>query len=166
MDKEAFSHSFIFSPGRWSGEGRILLNMVDEELIFQTCWAVQHRDFSGKVACTQDIHIAGLSEGMRNELTFYDFGQNTFSVDMENPNVGRIAGTGVFDGQMIAWEFRNNEMHFEGYESYSLQSDGSYLMKGEYLTSDQLRTQIEARIWQRSREFEESDPKQDHEGEV
>ncbi|MBI3901165.1 MAG: hypothetical protein HY324_03320 [Chlamydiia bacterium] len=164
MDKEPFFHPFIFSAGRWSGEGKILLNMVEEELLFQTQWSIQHKDFTGKVLCAQDIHISGLSEEMRNELTFYDFHASSFSVDMENPNVGRIVGTGVFDEQMIAWEFRNNEVEFEGYESYALQPDGSYLMKGEYLTSDQLRTQIEARIWPRTQEFEKSDPKVDYEG--
>ncbi|EKE09437.1 MAG: hypothetical protein ACD_16C00172G0001 [uncultured bacterium] len=142
-----FQHSFIFSPGSWRGEGKILLNMVEEELVFNTNWSVQNKDFSGKVPCAQEIQIQGLSENMRNELSFYNFQNTTFSVDMENQNVGRIAGTGVYDDKMIAWEFRNNEMHFEGYEIYHLQPDGSYHMKGEYVTSDQFRTLIEAHIW-------------------
>ncbi len=152
-----FNHSFIFSPGTWSGEGKILLNMVEEELIFNTNWAVQNKDFAGKVACAQEIQIQGLSENMRNELSFYDFHAKTFSVDMENQNVGRIVGTGVYDDKMIAWEFRNNEMNFEGYETYILQGDGSYQMKGEYVTSDQFRTQIEAHIWPQSREAPSQD---------
>lgn len=142
-----FNHSFIFSPGAWCGEGKILLNMVEEELIFNTNWAVQDKDFAGKVTCAQEIQIQGLSENMRNELSFYDFQNKTFSVDMENQNVGRIVGTGVYDDSMIAWEFRNNDMNFEGYETYQLQPDGSYQMKGEYVTSDQFRTVIEARIF-------------------
>ncbi|OGN69643.1 MAG: hypothetical protein A3I67_06395 [Chlamydiae bacterium RIFCSPLOWO2_02_FULL_45_22] len=121
--------------------------MVEEELVFNTNWSVQNKDFSGKVPCAQEIQIQGLSENMRNELSFYNFQNTTFSVDMENQNVGRIAGTGVYDDKMIAWEFRNNEMHFEGYEIYHLQPDGSYHMKGEYVTSDQFRTLIEAHIW-------------------
>jgi hypothetical protein len=159
-----FNHSFIFSPGTWRGEGKIVLNMVEEELIFNTNWGVQNRDFAGKVSCSQDIQIQGLSENMRNELTFYDFQTKTFTVDMENQNVGRIVGTGVFDEKMIAWEFRNSEMDFEGYETYSLQPDGSYLMKGEYVTSDQFRTQIEARIWLQSKEAS-ADESQDRENE-
>lgn len=147
-----FNHTFILSPGTWSGEGKILLNMVEEELIFNTKWTVQNKDFAGKVICAQDVQIHGLSESMRNELTFYDFQSNTFAVDMENSNVGHIVGMGVYDDKMIGWEFRNNDMNFEGYETYTLQSDGSYLMKGEYVTSDQLRTVIEARIWLQSRE--------------
>lgn len=147
-----FNHTFIFSPGTWYGEGKILLNMVEEELIFNTNWAVQNRDFTGKVICAQEILIQGLTENMRNELSFYDFHPKTFSVDMENQNVGRIVGTGVYDEKMIAWEFRNNDMNFEGYETYNLQPDGSYMMKGEYVTSDQFRTQIEARIWPQSKE--------------
>ena len=83
---------------------------------------------------------------------------------MENQNVGRIAGTGVYDDKMIGWEFRNNGMNFEGFETYHLQSDGSYLMHGEYVTSDQFRTQIEARIYLKSQDvqpFEEEEPPQD-----
>src|SRR5579872_1502044 len=162
-----FNHSFIFSPGTWCGEGKIVLNMVEEELVFNTNWAIQNRDFTGKVTCAQEIQIQGLSENMRNELTFYDFQPKTFSVDMENQNVGRIVGTGVYDEKMLAWEFRNNDMNFEGYETYNLQPDGSYLMRGEYVTSDQFRTQIEARIWLRSPEApsEGSDESQENEGE-
>src|SRR3989344_8441726 len=162
-----FNHTFIFHPGTWIGEGKIVLNMVEEELIFNTNWAIQNKDFAGKVSCAQDIQIQGLSENMRNELTFYDFGNKSFSVDMENQNVGRIVGTGVFDDKMIAWEFRNNDMNFEGYETYTLQHDGSYMMKGEYVTSDQFRTQIEARIWLQSKEApaSDSDESQDNEEE-
>jgi len=165
MGEEKFSHPFIFSPGNWSGEGRISLNMVEEELIFNTNWSVLNRDFLGKVTCSQEIQIQGLSENMRNELTFYDFQSSTFSVDMENQNVGKIVGTGVFDHKMIAWEFRNNDMNFEGYETYTLQPDGSYHMRGEYVTSDQFRTQIEAKICLQSREVSNSDESQENENE-
>ena len=156
-----FDHSFIFSPGSWCGEGKIILNMVEEELIFNTNWAVQNKDFAGKVCCAQDIQIQGLSENMRNELSFYDFQAKTFSVDMENPNVGRIVGTGVYDEKMIGWDFRNNDMNFEGYETYHMQPDGSYRMKGEYVTNDQFRTLIEARIWLRSKEVPSQDESQE-----
>jgi len=147
MEKLPFVHSFILSPGSWVGEGKILLSMVEEDLIFNTNWVVQKPDFDGKVVAAQDIHINGLSENMRNELSFYDFQPKTFCLHMENQNVGRILGTGIYDDKTIAWEFRNNEMNFEGFEMYVLQPDGGYQMKGEYVTSDQFRTQIEARIW-------------------
>lgn len=159
-----FNHGFILSPGTWSGEGKILLNMIEEELIFNTNWIVQQKDFSGKVQCIQEIQIQGLAENMRNELTFYDFQSKQFAVDMENQNIGRIAGSGLFDEKMIAWEFRNSETNFEGYETYALQEDGSYLMRGEYVTSDQFRTQIEARIWLQSTEMPpSSDESQENE---
>lgn len=160
-----FNHAFIFSPGLWLGEGKIILNMVEEELFFGTKWSVQNTDFAGKVNCAQEIQIQGLPEQMRNELAFHDFQAKTFQVDMENQNVGRIVGTGVFDEKMIAWEFRNNTS-FEGYETYLLQEDGSYLMKGEYVTNDQFRTQIEARIWLHSKEVSSFDGPQENEGEL
>lgn len=146
MENTPFTHSFIFSSGSWLGEGKILLNMVEEELFFNTKWTVQDRDFAGKVGAAQEIKIRGLSDDMCNELTFYDFNPKTFSVDMENQNLGRISGTGVYDDKTIAWEFRNSDSGFEGFETYVLQPDGSYHMRGEYITGDQFRTQIEARI--------------------
>ncbi len=157
MDKDSFNHSFIFSPGNWYGEGKITLNLVEEELIFSTNWAVLNKDFGGKVGAAQEIQIQGLSDNMRNDLSFYDIQQKTFSVDMENPNIGKITGTGLFDDKTIAWEFRNNDMNFEGFETYTLQPDGSYQMKGEYVTSDQFRTHIVARIWQHTNEVPSSD---------
>lgn len=141
-----FIHNFIFSPGHWSGKGKISVNMLEEELIFDTRWSVQSRDFTGKVECVQDIQVQGLSENMSNKLSFSNFQATTFTVEMDNPNVGQITGTGVFDDHLIGWEFRNNAMNFEGFETYHLQPDGSYLMHGEYVTSDQFRTQIDAQI--------------------
>jgi len=157
------THAFIFSPGTWYGEGKILLNMVEEELIFQTSWAVQPSDFSGKVRCAQQVTIQGLSEQMRNDLNFFDFQGGSFVVEMENPNVGRITGAGLCDDKMIAWEFRSAEMQFEGFETYTLQSDGSYQMRGEYVTTDQFRTLIEARIWLQSQEVPEIEDSQENE---
>ena len=62
-------------------------------------------DFAGKVECMQDIQVQGLSENMRNQLTFFDFQNNSFSVEMENQNVGRIVGSGVYDYKLIGWNF-------------------------------------------------------------
>lgn len=141
------NHDFILKPSSWIGEGNITLNMVEEDLSFYTKWQVMDKDPSGKIQAVQEIQIGGISENMRNELTFFDFNEKGFSIEMENLNIGKITGRGVFDEKVIAWEFRNNEMNFEGFETYYLQTDGSYLVHAEYVTSDQFRTQIEGRIW-------------------
>lgn len=140
-------HTFLFSQGNWVGEGKIILGMLGEELKFRTHWNVEPRDFAGKIQCIQEIQVEGIPENMRNGFSFFDFQNRAFGIEMENQNVGRIAGTGVFDDNLIGWEFRNSGTNFEGYETYHLQPDGSYLMRGEYISTDQYRTQIEARIW-------------------
>ncbi len=61
--------------------------------------------------------------------------------------------------------FAGNDMNFEGFETYFIQPDGSYQMRGEYVTSDQFRTRIEARIYQRTNEVSSSDEEPDSEGE-
>lgn len=141
-------HTFIFVPKPWIGEGVITLNMVEERLNFFTKWSVSEPDFSGKIQSVQELQISGISENMRNELTFFDFTDNKFSVEMENLNIGKVVGTGVFDEKMLAWEFRENDLNFEGFETYHLQNDGSYIIHAEYVTSDQFRTQIDGKIWQ------------------
>ena len=140
-------HGFILEPNSWIGEGNINLNMVEEDLSFYTKWQILKKDSVGKIQGIQEIQIGGISENMKNELTFYDFTSNTFTVEMENLNIGRVVGKGVFNEKLIAWEFRDNDLNFEGFETYYLQDDGSYLMHSEYVTSDQFRTQIEGRIW-------------------
>lgn len=141
-----FNHIFLFKPKAWIGEGMITLNMVEEELFFYTKWNVLEND-CGKIRSVQELQISGISENMRNELTFFDFTDKNFSVEMENLNIGKVIGRGIIDDKVIAWEFRDNEMNFEGYETYHLQGDGSYLMRSEYVTSDQFRTQIEGKMW-------------------
>jgi len=140
-------HCFLFKPGYWLGEGKIILNMVEDELRFFTNWNFSTADFEGKISSVQQIEIDGISENMKNELTFYNFTSTGFSVEMENLNIGRVLGKGVFDERLIAWEFRENVLNFEGFETYRLQDDGSYLMHAEYVTSDQFRTQISGKIW-------------------
>jgi len=140
-------HIFVFNEGLWMGEGTITLNMVEEELGFFTKWNISGKDTTEKIKSVQEIQISGISENMRNDLTFFDFHPKGFSVEMENLNIGRILGKGVFDEKLIAWEFRDNDLNFEGFEIYRLLEDGSYLMHSEYVTSDQFRTQIKGRIW-------------------
>jgi len=140
-------HAFIFSSSNWMGDGIITLNMVEEELPFSTKWEIVPKDNGGKIQSVQEIQIAGISESMRNELTFFDFSSKTFSVEMENLNIGKVIGVGVFDEKLLAWEFRQNDLNFEGFETYCLQEDGSYKMHAEYMTSDQFRTQISGKIW-------------------
>jgi hypothetical protein len=140
-------HIFLFKPGYWLGEGKIILNMVEEELRFATNWLISTADFEGKISSVQQIEIDGISEKMKNELTFSHFSSNGFVAEMENLNIGKVEGKGVFDEKLIAWEFRGNILNFEGFETYRLQADGTYLMHAEYVTSDQFRTQIEGKIW-------------------
>mgnify|MGYP001800006648 CR=1 FL=1 len=155
-----FQHTFITSPGSWVGEGKIVLNMVDEDLVFYTVWNVLNRDFSGAVTSVQTIQIQGLSEGIQNEMRFFSFSKEGFSIEMQNQNVGKVLGRGIIDEKMIGWEFRGGDLKFEGYETYLLQDDGTYTLKGEYISSDQFRTQVEGHIWQQKEASLEEDHKE------
>jgi hypothetical protein len=42
------------------------------------------------------------------------------------------------------------EIGFEGFEFYEKQDDKNYLMRAEYATTDQFRTLIQGRLWQKN----------------
>jgi hypothetical protein len=141
-------HLFVFNPGQWLGEGKIVLNMVDEELGFFTRWNIGSKDSEGNIECMQEIQVKGLSDIMMNQFTFFNVTPTSFSVELENHAIGKVIGTGVINDKVIGWEFRMNEIGFEGFEFYEKQADNSYLMHAEYATSDQFRTMISGKIWQ------------------
>ena len=143
-------HIFIFSPSCWLGEGKIQLNMVEEELAFYTKWNVSQKNPEGKIECIQQIQVKGLSEIMHNQLLFFDFASGNFCLELDNPSIGKVAGKGLITDQLIAWEFRAPEIGFEGFETDEKQPDQSYLMHAEYSTADQLRTVIKGKVWQES----------------
>jgi hypothetical protein len=141
-------HFFIFNPGTWLGEGKIQLNMVEEELPFYTKWTTGVKNEEGKIESLQQIQVKGLSEMMHNQFWFFDFTPGHFLVELDNPSIGKVSGKGIVTSQMIAWEFRVPQIGFEGFETYEQQSDGSYVMHAEYATADQLRTVIKGKVWQ------------------
>ena len=141
------NHSFILEPSSWLGEGKIQLSMVEEELGFCTRWNVSLPDATGKIECVQEIQVKGLSDVMFNQFSFYDVSPSTFVVELENQALGCVVGTGIINEKVIAWEFRVEDLGFEGFEFYEKQSDDSYLMRAEYATTDQFRTVITGRVW-------------------
>ncbi len=157
------THPFLFTPCSWIGDGKIQLNMVDEELGFVTRWTVSDRDPTGKIECVQEIQVKGLSDVMHNEFCISNLTPNSFSIEMENPAIGKVMGTGLISPKVVGWEFRVPEIGFEGFEFYEKQEDGSYLMRAEYASSDQFRTLIRGKVWvQTAKETKEEEGREDN----
>ncbi len=147
-------HPFLLNPGSWLGQGKIQLNMVSEELTFFTKWNVNNFDSDGRVECLQEIQVKGLSDIMHNQFFIYDCVAGEFRIDLENQALGKITGKGVINDKVIAWEFRVEEIGFEGIELYEKQDEKNYLMRAEYSTADQFRTVIQGRLWHQSQNKE------------
>ena len=148
----SYEHPFILTPSSWLGEGKIQLNMVDEELAFYTRWKAGAKNEEGKIECTQEIQVKGLSDIMHNQFLFYDLHPGTFSIELENTALGKVLGSGIISDKIIAWEFRIKESGFEGFEFYEKQEDHSYLMRAEYATADQFRTLITGKVWKQQQQ--------------
>ena len=140
-------HTFILTPSQWLGEGKIILNMVQEELSFFNRWNVATKDSRGLIECVQEIQVKGLSDIMMNQFIFTSFTPTGFSVELENQALGKVIGGGVINDKVIGWEFRMPDLGFEGFEFYEKQPDDSYLMHAEYATTDQFRTLIKGKVW-------------------
>lgn len=147
-------HLFLLQPSSWLGEGKIRLNMVEEELFFYTRWNMGFLTEDGTVApgsivrCMQEIQVKGMADIMHNQFTLRDFTQNSFVIELENQALGKVSGVGLLNQEIIGWEFRIPELGFEGFEFYEKQADNTYLMRAEYATTDQFRTMISGKIWQ------------------
>lgn len=146
------NHNFILSPTSWIGEGKIQLNMFQEELNFLTRWDAANKDTGGLIACNQEIQIKGLSDIMNNQFSIFNVTPTSFEIELENMALGKIGGKGIITDKLIAWEFRVPHLGFEGFEFYEKQKDDSYLMRAEYSTADQYRTLIIGKIWQPKKE--------------
>ncbi len=139
----------MLEPKNWLGEGKIKLSMVEEELDFFTKWNMGALNPEGQIPAVQEVEIKGMNDVMLNKFLITDITATTFTIELENATLGIIVGKGVIKKNLIAWEFRDNELEFEGFEFYEKQEDGSYLMRAEYATSDQHRTTIRGKIWEK-----------------
>lgn len=142
-------HLFLFTKKNWLGEGKIQLSMVEEELGFYTRWNVPRGNPQDEINAFQEIEIKGMSDPMHNRFLITEISGTHFRLELENAALGIIEGKGIIKDNLIAWEFRDNELGFEGFEFYELQPDGTYTMRGEYSTPDQYRTVIRGKIWER-----------------
>ncbi len=143
-------HQFLFTPSAWLGQGKIQLNMVSEELGFFTRWNIGLPDGDGRIECLQEIQVKGLSDVMHNVFSISNLTNGEFTIELENQALGKITGKGLINDKVIAWEFRIEDIGFEGFEMYEKQDDKNYLMRAEYATSDQFRTLIQGRLWQQT----------------
>lgn len=126
--------------------------MVEEELDFITRWHLGSSDMEGKICAEQQVQIKGMSDVMHNQFIITEVTGSTFKIELGNASLGVIMGKGVIKNNLIAWEFRDNDLNFEGFEFYEKQEDHSYLMRAEYTTLDQCRTVIRGTIWEKQLE--------------
>lgn len=142
------AHYFLFSPGAWIGEGKVSFSMSPEVLRYYTKWVVDPKK-EGAICCEQRVEKEGGGEDVFNNFTISDIEEGGFNIELTNESLGTVRGRGVIDAKTIAWEFRSNE-EFQGFEVYELQENGDYMLHAEYSSSEDFRTIIEGRLWQKA----------------
>jgi hypothetical protein len=119
--------------------------MSPEQLAITTSWKMNNCTDEG-FSCVQEIELVEVNDIMKNSFTVTFTENNKFNITLQNEILGLVEGTGFYDENVIAWEFRGSDLEFEGYELYEKQKDGSYLSRAEYASKEQMRTIIEGTI--------------------
>jgi hypothetical protein len=141
-------HQFIFQSGNWIGEGRVTFSASPDLIRFYTKWVINPADTKG-IVCIQEVEMQGTEPHMVNSFVFLNITDSSFEVELENQLMGKVKGKGIIDEKTIAWEFHGHG-GLEGFEVYTLEENGDYMLHAEYASTDQFRTIIDGRIWKKS----------------
>lgn len=121
--------------------------MVGRKLPFHIRWNVFELDDKGRIFCTQEIQVVGLSDCMHSRFSLYDLHATNFAIKLESQSIGKIVGKGIINSTVIGWEFRKGVLGFEGFEIYQMSSDEEiYLLHAEYTTGENFRTIIRGKM--------------------
>lgn len=137
---------FIFNPGCWLGKGKIAIQGAAGTLDFYTRWVVSQGKGEA-FSAVQTVEMVGVEEHVTTSYVFTDITETTFAVFLDNKSIGQVVGKGVFSASSVAWEFHSPLL--EGYESYDLLNDDTYVMRAEYSSTHQYRTRIEGTLWRK-----------------
>jgi hypothetical protein len=148
-----YSHSFLFQPGIWLGEGTIHVIGSPNPISFYTKWTVQKLE-NGKIILEQKIEMQGSETIFQNNFCITDLTESSFSIQFSNEYVNRVAGKGIIEPKKIFWEYNaklTEDNLLQGFENYQLQENGGYSFHAEYISSDHLYgTEIDGNIWVKS----------------
>lgn len=147
----SISHSFIFQPGTWLGDGTINFSISPDTTRFFTKWVFESGVLEKEIAGMQSVEIPeNQTTPMQNFFVFKPTSDTSFLISIENELVGTVSGKGIVDEKTIAWEIRGEE-GFEGFEVYERQGEDEYILHAEYASLPHIRTIIDGHIWKKSK---------------
>ncbi len=141
---------FIFQSGTWLGEGIIEFSLMPGKLKFYSNWSILGDEEKKVFTAVQSIQVEGKPDKVENRLLYSDINSEKFKVTLSNAEVGKVEGKGVVSHEGLGWEYRACPEVFDGYEMYWYQEDGTFKVKAEYLSPDQVRTVIQGKLWQKN----------------
>lgn len=140
-----FAHTLFFNNTPWTGKGSIFITMSNEEINFCARW-IPNKIEDTLIKFTQEVEINDMMEKMENCISFKNFSDDKFEVELENNVWGHVKGNGIMNDKTISWEFKDREANIEGFEIYEKVSDTKYLLRAEYMSSDHHRTHIQGEL--------------------
>lgn len=136
---------FIFFPGVWTGEGVITFSMAEDILPCKMIWSVPPPEGSD-IHFSQEIDVESFENKMTNHFVLSNVTSSTFQIALSNPLIGTVYGSGLYDKERVAWEFRKADQPFEGFEIYEKTPEGNYTVRAEFTAGQGLRTFVRGTI--------------------
>ena len=124
---------FLTQPGRWEGEGKILLPLGQQTLPFKSTWEGNGRWWVHRV------YLQDVEEPVMNAYRITHQDQQA-RIEMESPHLGGAEGFLLIAEGQVGWEFKGDE--FSGYELFRRRDDGSYDHIAEFCNPGGLQTKI------------------------
>lgn len=140
------THSFIFQPGCWLGQGHITIQGAIQPLKFYTKWIISQEKEDVFLA-SQTVEIENVEEHVVTAYRFTKMTETHFSVLLENGDIGQVLGPGFISPDAISWEFDSPSL--QGFDTYERLANGNYRLHAEYSSSSQYRTIIHAELWKK-----------------
>jgi hypothetical protein len=137
-------HTFIFNPGKWKGEGLINFSGADDQLAFTMTFEIENLK-NERIKFNQIVHIEGFDDVMENHFEISKISAKDFSITLNNHLISNVAGEGLINQKILAWEFHKPD-ECEGFEIYEKLDNGDYLMRAEYMGGDEFRTYIKGTL--------------------
>ena len=112
-------------------------------------WTVAKNERDGTISALQEVEIGGEADAVRNHFSLSEIKGKEFTIELANQDIGDAKGSGLVTDEGISWEFRFPPL--EGFEHYTKEKDGTYIVHAEYAAQGDFRTKIKGKLWRKGK---------------
>jgi len=137
----------LLVPGKWRGEGRIVVPDYDFDIGYRAIWRLE-RGASDVLVCVQQVFRGSDEEPLINRLQIeaWDPVQDSYRLEILVGEGGlKLSGSLRMEGKSLVWKLFQQGLPY-GEEIYTLVGPGEYLVRAEYGSKNQVHSIIKGSL--------------------